>query len=334
MNNNIWICYRSKSRFCVFKSINNDKFYLIYISNPIKGFISYDLIDNKIINKLKNVHDMIIVDIRHFGDKMNKKDFILSATQYNNIKLWNFNFLECLLNLEKVYAREAMYSACFLNDNNLNYIITSNCSWHSGFIKVFDFHGNKIKEIAESNEETIYIDSYYDIKLSQIFIITCNRGHIKSYNYKNNKKFQKYNDEELEYEEFYIDIIIKNEEKLTKLIASKRYNGYIRIWDFHKGNLLEKIEINKKDVLGICLWNNDYLFVGCSDNSIKLIDLKTKKIIKGLFGHNTPPVIISKIIHPNYGECLLSGSFCKILFWESKNLFFDLKKVIKDEYSL
>ena len=43
-----------------------------------------------------------------------------------------------------------------------------------------------------------------------------------------------------------------------------------------------------------------------TNNSIKLIDLNTKKVIKDLNGHKKRILSIKKIIHPKYGECLIS----------------------------
>jgi len=66
---------------------------------------------------------------------------------------------------------------------------------------------------------------------------------------------------------------------------------------------------------GICLWNNRYLFTGCGDNYIKLIDLNSGKIIKEFKNHKIYSVTIKKLIHPIYGECLLSkGLFNTLLF--------------------
>ena len=337
MNDNVWICYQSKTKFCTFESIDGI-IYIIYISNQIKGFVSYNLIENKIITKIKNVHNQndTIVDIRHYCDKINKIDYILSATLYNCIKLWRFNDWECLLDLKRIHEREAMYSVCFLNENDINYIIASHCARRNDFIKVYDFKGKNIKNINNSNEETIYIDSYYDIKISQNFIIACNKEYIKSYDFKNNKIFNKYNDIDTEADFFYIDVIVYNEGNFTKIIATKRYDNYIRIWDFHKGNLLDKIIINKnknKTLSGICFWNYNYLFVGCSDKAIYLIDFKEKKIIQKLIGHQSTPFIISKIKHPQYGECLLSGCHTKIILWKDNNLTFELKNIFAENYN-
>jgi len=57
---------------------------------------------------------------------------------------------------------------------------------------------------------------------------------------------------------------------------------------------------------GICLWSNEYLFVGCNDKTIKLIQLKKGIIIKDLVGHNNRVSTVKKIIHPIYGECIIS----------------------------
>ena len=81
----------------------------------------------------------------------------------------------------------------------------------------------------------------------------------------------------MEYDDYYIDISINKEETLTKLIASKRYNNYYRIWDFHNGNLLDRININNSNILSNCLWNNEKLFAGSADKFIYLINLKIKK---------------------------------------------------------
>ena len=46
-----------------------------------------------------------------------------------------------------------LYSVCFLQDGNDSYIVSSNCDWDENpeKIKIFDFNGNIIKEINDSN---------------------------------------------------------------------------------------------------------------------------------------------------------------------------------------
>ena len=99
--------------FSIFKSIN-DILYIIY-ANDFQSIILFNFIDNKKINEIKNAHDFPINNFRHYLDKINKRDLIISISSYdNNIKLWNINNIECILNIKNAYKNGEMYSACFL----------------------------------------------------------------------------------------------------------------------------------------------------------------------------------------------------------------------------
>ena len=295
--------------FITFKS-KHQILYLVY-SNKNKSIISYDIINNKKVKEIKNAHDEYIINFRYYFDKIYKEDLILSiSSDDNNMKLWSISNWNILLNLKNINSTGWMFSACFLNNNNNNYILTSNsflgpCEP----IKVFDFKGNKIKEINDSNEKTYFIDTYYDNIITKNFIITGNNGYVKSYDYDSNRTYHKYNDNKDNTNELdHYSIIINDKEEIIKLIESSR-DGNIRIWNFHSGLLLQKINIGKCKLYGICLWNNKYLFVGCNDKNIKLIDLNNGTIIKDLNGHNNKIVTIKKIIHPQYGESLITQNY-------------------------
>ena len=62
-------------------------------------------------------------------------------------------------------------------------------------------------------------------------------------------------------------------------------------------------------LFGICLWDENYLFVGCKDTSIRLIDLKDGFIVKYLEGPKSGVFTVKKINHPKFGECLLSQGY-------------------------
>ena len=93
--------------------------------------------------------------------------------------------------------------------------------------------------------------------------------------------------------------------------------GFILIWNFHSGKLLNKIKVINDYLRSICLWNSDFLFVGCYDNSIKLIGLNEGNIIKSFYGHNEPVITIKKIICPEYGECLITQGLNDIILWKN-----------------
>ena len=143
--------------------------------------------------------------------------------------------------------------------------------------------------------------------MSKSYIITGSNEGVKSYDFNKNEMYKKYYDND---DKGHFSIIIYNEEGVIKIIESS-INSYIRIWNFHSGELLKKIIVNKKWLYGICLWNNEFLLVGSDDRTISIIELKGGTIIKKLIGHNDRVLGIKKINHSKYGKCLISQGYEK-----------------------
>ena len=265
----------------------------------------------KKINEIKKAHDKEITNFRHYLDSNNNRDLIMSISDKdNNIKIWDVKNFECVLNLINVNKTGILNSACFLNINKELYIITSHYSdTYSGKIepiKVFDLKGKKIKQIKDSDIQTYFIDIYYNNSINKNYIITGNYRLCRSYDYTNNKIYKKYNDIENDISKHY-SLITYSDGKIVKLIDSAR-SGIIRIWNFDSGKILQRINIEQK-ISGICLWNDKYLFIGYTGNTMKLIEINTGKKVKDFksksdMGQKT----IRKVIHPIFGECLISQS--------------------------
>ena len=134
--------------FCIFKDINNILF-LVY-ANYNNSIISYNLIDEKKVNEIKRAHKSSITNFRFYLDKNNNRDLLISISGDDlNIKLWNFNNFECLLNLRNKYSCGWIYSSFIFNIENNIVIITSNCNYEGnkvGPIKLFDLSGKNIKK--------------------------------------------------------------------------------------------------------------------------------------------------------------------------------------------
>ena len=300
--------------FTVFNSIDNI-LYLIY-GTINKSIISCNLLENKKVIEIKDAHKELITNFRYYLDKKKKRDLVISLSYDNNIKLWNINNWECLSDIEEINKNGYLLSACFLNDNNNYYIITSNYSDNSELLKVFDLNGNKVKELKNSGDDTSFIDTYYDIKFNKNYIVTGNIGYVKSYDYNEEKLYHEYRENDLD---DHCSIIIFDKDEIVKMIESSG-DGNIRIWNFHTGELLQKLSITKKRLFGMCLWDEEYLFVGCEDKTIKLIEIKSGDIINNLIGYNKVILTIKKIMHPKYGKCLLSqGNYNnQIKLWANK----------------
>ena len=316
---NITTKFMAGNAICVFRSIINNMLYLIY-PNKNNSIISYDLVDNKIIKEIKNAHSNNDIRFRHNLDIINKRDLLLSISiEENELKLWNVNNWECILHIPKVNEVGKIFSACLLNDYDATYIITTNHDIHvePEFIKVFDLEGNKITEINDSSNQTYFIDKYYDDNLSKYYLLTANVGGVKSYDYYKNKLYHKYSDiENKSSYDFHNSLIINDCEEIIKLIESCD-DKYIRIWNFHTAQLIKRLKADNS-LNGLCLWNNNFLFSGCRDHTIKLFDLSKGTISNELKGHDSELTTIIKTFHPKYGECLVSIDTKGIILWNYK----------------
>ena len=300
--------YGLNNTFVVFNSFNNI-LYLIY-STKKKSMICYDLKNKSLISEVKNCHLGFITNIRHFADKLKKNDIIMTiANEENNIKLWNIKDITCILDLKEVNKKGFLYSACFLTDNFENFIVSSNYDeyGHFEYLKIFNFKGQKIKELKKSNEPTFLVESYFDdIFNCQNYIITGNLNFVKSYNYNKNEVYHKYFDKCINGYHYSIKII--NQNSVVKLMESCE-DGNIRIWHFHGGILLNKIRVCKENINGIGIYNDKYIFVGSDDQNIRLVDLEEGSVIKKLHAHFGEVLNIEIIFNPKIGNILISQAY-------------------------
>ena len=324
--------YNYTNTFLIFNSINNNKLFLVFTTQE-KNVKIYDIIDKKLVLEIRNSTEdnKQITNFRHFYDEYNKRDLIMFIIDIKNcIKIWDAYNWECILELKNIYKEGNIYSSLILNDNIKNdlYIITSNCTLFkdSQPLKIYDLKGNFIKDIPDSNSKTFFLDIFHDIRHSKKYIISVNKEFVKSFDYEKNCCYKKYSDKpegkKINFDGFFYSSVIKffDDNDFIQLIVSGD-DGFIRIWDFHEGNLIKKIETDKNCIYSLCLWNNDYLFGAGEDGRIKLIDLNAGVIINEIKGHNKMVCTIKKLIHPIYGECLVSQGFRKdqIILWRNKN---------------
>ena len=290
--------------FIIFYSIDNI-LYLIYSTNK-KSIISYDLNNFQKINEINGHHKKCITNFKHYSDTKRKRDLIMSISRRDNtIRIWDIKNWDCLHKLSIKYFGN-IFTASFINDQNQIYIITNiNIDNNPNSIAVIDFNGTIIKTVNGSTEIVCFIDTYYDKKFAKIYILFGHLGFVESYDYQKNKIYHRYIDNNGDKYKIHCSIIVNECKSLIELIESC-IDGYIRIWDFHSRLLIKKINVGDKWLYGLCLWNNDLLYAGYEDKTIKVINIENGEIIKILTGHKNSVITVKKIYIPKYGYCLIS----------------------------
>ena len=315
---NSFASYSYEDSFIVFKSLD-DILQLVYATKE-KSIISYDINNRRNIFSQSKAHKHFITNFKYIFDEAEHKDIIMSVSKKdNNIKIWNANDWKLIRDISNVNQNNFLYSACFLKDNNNIFILTSNGKnlqsnqMNESFenIKVFNLEGKLIKEIEETNDCTYFIDIYFDNNLNKNFIVTGNFNYVKSYDFNNNRLYHKYNENN---NGIHPSVIINKIGEKIKLIESCE-DGNIRIWGFHSGDLIRKINTENKNLYGICLWNENYIFVGCKDQSIKIIELKNGLLIASLKGHNGRIISFKKLIQTNKEYLFSQGLDGSIKLW-------------------
>ena len=296
--------------FEVYISIRDDNPYLI---SPNSITYNIDIIllnNNKLIRSLEG-HKNNITTVRYFSNNLN--EYLISADINSIVIIWDISND----NIEK-YKLKLKYSnwiySCLLFFNDYMYIFTSCCG--IGNTKVYILDNNKInflKNINNSkNNNTYYLLSWYNEKNKKYYIIEFCKNKIVITNIYNNKLYKNLIAENNK-EFFYMNGFIYN----SYLFACST-NGYINIWDIYEKKLINSILIYKCLLNNFIHWNEKYIIlVDGNKNSMIIFDLSQSVVISNISSqHENGILCIKKIIHPTYGESLISsGQDGSIKLW-------------------
>ena len=182
--NNLNIYIKSVS---VYKIIRDNKILneLAYPDNN-NGYniIIYNLLINKISNRINNAHNNEIYLIKHYYYSTAKMHILLSSSKDKSIKLWNISSekISCFMNIENCFDGTAGSPFCMMFNNDDYYIFGG--SWQTKK-NIWNKNGVLIGNIEKSNLnsggfiEAIYINNYP-------YIILSGQNHSELYDYNNN----------------------------------------------------------------------------------------------------------------------------------------------------
>ena len=294
--------YLGDNNFIVFESINKE---IILVFCSIRNTINFFDIEKEIIIKsIPDSHKSQITNFRYAKDTNYNRDLLLSiADKIKNIKIWDINTSNCILNIDEAYFSGFLFSACFLVDeiNKRNYVISVN--YNSEPLKIYSLEGkNLYSQIRDIGYKIYLVDTFFNKEEKKYYIILGCETCILSINFEEQTIYKKYHDNNSECVHMYFSINCKGKKVL---LIDSDLEGYIRIWNFDNAKMLRKYLIGEKLKLrGMCLWNENYIFVGASDKNVKLIDLRNGEIIENLKCYDNISTI-KKIYSYIYGECLL-----------------------------
>ena len=300
--------------FCAFKSFLDES--LVVWGSVNFNIEFFDLEKNKIIKTFIRAHNQTVFSCRHYQDLRRRIDYIITSSYDRHIKVWDYKQTNAVLSIPNAHNGYYIYSVCMLYNikEESMYIISS---VPNEKMKIFDFHGKYLKNFGQDNESSYFVDSFYDRAKKNYYIINANSSDVKSYEFPSGNLYHRYKGTP---QTWHMSCVI-NETKEGNILIESDGNGTIRLWNFHTGVLLKLINSpHSLNLRGICLWNDKYLFASGNDYQVKLFDLEEGKNVKSFKAHTSTVCTIEKIVHPKYGECMISQALDgKLKLWAPKS---------------
>ena len=289
-----------------------------YLAAPISTTFIIEIMnlrDNKIVHSLKG-HSAHIYIVRHYFQRKSSTDFLISTSSERKVKVWNLKTYECHITLNKCHTGTYLYSALLLFDNvnNLNYIVTS-CP--NEYMKLWDFdNGNLIREIGSTSDYTYFINYWNNNNIN--YIVNANSSNVKIYGI--NKTKEVYREFLAPQSTWHMSAFVEKLNDINYLFESDG-NGYLRIWNIEKKEIFKSIHASGCNLRGICFWSERYIIAASSDKGFKIFDLEKTDNISTIHGHESVLCTVQKIMHPIYGESLISsGIDGNIKLWTQKKV--------------
>lgn len=179
--------------------------------------------------------------------------------------------------------------------------------------KIFSLNdGQFIKYIKDSNNfQVIYLLSWINKNNNKYYIIQVANFYILINDLFEDELYAKLSIDT--FKDFHDNAFIYNKNKIDYLCTCTE-NGFIHIWDLDHKNIFQIIQLGCW-LITIVNWNDKYSIVcnGTNNNCI-IIDMETFAITGKInSNHKNSLICIKKIMHPTFGESLLTAGRDKVL---------------------
>jgi len=313
--------------FEVYTSNVDNQDYLVS-KNGTNNFLDIiNLNNNQIVTSLKG-HTNTITMVRYFINYKGKNEYLISADTNKNVIVWDITDNFKLLHLiQTEYINHNIYSCYIFFDNWDNNFIFTSCGLNkyekneASYTKMYSLKDGKfVKDIIDSNENnTYYLLIWYHEGHKINYLIECCEEKIIITDFVKNDLYANLMPHGFKVLKYYSGFIYNYEKKNGRdFLCCSTSNGCVAIWDLLNINLIYFGKISKFELYNIIQWNENYAIIsGGKNKTIKIFDIRKFKEVKSIeTGHSSNVNCIKKIVHPIYGESLLSsGNDHKINLW-------------------
>ena len=297
---------KSVAVYCIIK--NNERLYqMAYCKNKdysenkkTAHIIIYNLVLNKIENKIYNAHKYSKIDyLKHYFNSSTKNHILLSSCSKHNyreyeIKLWNISSNPII----KILKIENCHCSCLMFKNEEFFIFgeeykkNSYNEYGSYYLSIWNKNGTKIKDIMKLNEcytRINYIEATYFENKNYILLSGCDYEYDSQQKNKKNKKTiycskcYNYDEDDIKIykcddnnSQIYCINLFKKGNDIYFITGS---NQKVNIFEFESTNLIKRIQLGEKSVNSLCSINEKYI-IASNSLKLKIIDMEKYSVVK------------------------------------------------------
>ena len=234
------------NRACIFISCQDKKVYIAFGESSL-NLEGYDIKENEKFTIYEKLHEDSFDSLRHFYDKKNDRDLLITASLDSHVKVivfkrvLNKNKSEKIIDLNfQSENKEIINTAYFIND----IILVPFSDDKNGNVKFYTMNEEYISELQNLGF-ILGLNVYFDGENQNNYILIANTIGVFSYNFEKSSfnRFipKKITSQEKENNGFDEPYIIKKG-KMYLLLGPCFYHPYLYIWNFFEGDLIHKFE--------------------------------------------------------------------------------------------
>lgn len=330
--------YGLNESFDVFKSITNNKTYLIISNKENNNIEIIDIISKKLIKSIEGNNTRIIF-LKYYLNPKNNIEYLVTADLKGTIKIINIS--DCYIIMSKIICPKKFQNSwnfinCALifniqiNSQILDILlVSSRARFEEEYpTKIYKIsNGQFLKDISHTkNNKTRFIIPWFNESNKLYYLIEFCEDLLIIVNILLNEIYAKLDEEKFK---SYSSGFVHKINNIDYLYAANSCSE-IKIWNLINKELVNIIKISNKfnniRLYGLLIWNEKYLIVNDDTNkAIRIIDLEQNKVVSFINNRHKDSVrCIKRINLPEFEECLLTAGDDNII-----KLWY-IPKIIKD----